>query len=172
MTRVRWKVRGVPLVSKQTKALLQYIRTLRNSGAHSGGQESDEDNFRQTAAIMAISATSFGLGRRWLCAGLYFAAGSSSFFTEVLRGKIRRFGGSDPGVKGPLGIESSAVARMEADAAVACFGSVSVQQGCTQEIGGTRKKIPRGQRKAARIDRITIGLGQATYPGGRAIQDE
>jgi len=58
MSRVRWKVRGVPLVSRQTKALLQYIRTLRNSGAHSGGQESDEDNFRQTAAIIARSANS------------------------------------------------------------------------------------------------------------------
>ncbi len=58
MSRVRWKVRGAPLVSKQTKALLQYIRTLRNSGAHSGGQESDEDNFRQTAAIIARSANS------------------------------------------------------------------------------------------------------------------
>ncbi len=36
MSRVKWKATGVPLITKDTKALLHYLRTLRNEGAHSG----------------------------------------------------------------------------------------------------------------------------------------
>lgn len=36
MSRVKWKVTGIPLITKDTKALLHYLRTLRNEGAHSG----------------------------------------------------------------------------------------------------------------------------------------
>jgi hypothetical protein len=56
MSKVRWKVKGTPLISKETKTLLQYIRTVRNSGAHLGGQGSETENSRQTASIIARTA--------------------------------------------------------------------------------------------------------------------
>jgi hypothetical protein len=56
MSRVRWKVKRTPLISKETRTLLQYIRTVRNSGAHVGQQPETEDA-RQTASIIARSAS-------------------------------------------------------------------------------------------------------------------
>lgn len=56
MSQVRWKVKGTPLITKETRTLLQYIRTVRNSGAHSTHQEAESENFRQTASIIARSA--------------------------------------------------------------------------------------------------------------------
>lgn len=56
MSQIRWKVRGTHFLTKETKMLLEYIRTVRNSGAHSGGQHSDSESFRQTASIIARSA--------------------------------------------------------------------------------------------------------------------
>jgi hypothetical protein len=38
MYRLQWKVSGHRLISKETMALLQYLRTLRNAGAHSSPQ--------------------------------------------------------------------------------------------------------------------------------------
>jgi hypothetical protein len=38
MYRLHWKVSGRRLIPKETMALLQYLRTLRNAGAHSGPQ--------------------------------------------------------------------------------------------------------------------------------------
>lgn len=56
MSKVHWKVRGTPLISRQTKTLLQYVRTVRNSGAHSGQTEVEMEDFRGTASIIARSA--------------------------------------------------------------------------------------------------------------------
>jgi len=56
MSRVRWKIKGTPLIARETKTLLQYIRTVRNSGAHSGRQDIETENLRETASIIARSA--------------------------------------------------------------------------------------------------------------------
>lgn len=56
MSQVRWKVRGTHLLSKEMKALLEYVRTVRNSGAHSGRDEAEPENLRETASIIARSA--------------------------------------------------------------------------------------------------------------------
>jgi len=56
MSRVRWKVKGTPLITKEMKTLLQYVRTVRNNGAHSGRQGTETENLRQTASIIARSA--------------------------------------------------------------------------------------------------------------------
>lgn len=56
MSRVRWKVKRTPLLTRETKTLLQYIRTVRNSGAHSG-QRTDTEDARETASIIARSAS-------------------------------------------------------------------------------------------------------------------
>lgn len=56
MSKVHWKVRGTTLISRQTKTLLQYVRTIRNSGAHSGQTEGKMEDFRGTASIIARSA--------------------------------------------------------------------------------------------------------------------
>jgi hypothetical protein len=56
MSRVCWKVKGTPLITKETKTLLQHIRTVRNSGAHSGRQDTETENLRDTASMIARSA--------------------------------------------------------------------------------------------------------------------
>jgi hypothetical protein len=56
MAQVRWKVKNEPLLTKETKSLLEYIRTVRNGGAHSGRSDADTTDFRQKAAIIARSA--------------------------------------------------------------------------------------------------------------------
>lgn len=56
MARVRWKAKDEPLLTKETKSLLEYIRTVRNGGAHSGRSDADTTDYRQKAAIIARSA--------------------------------------------------------------------------------------------------------------------
>jgi hypothetical protein len=56
MARVRWKAKNEPLLTKEAKSLLGYIRTVRNGGAHSGRSDADTTDFRQKAAIIARSA--------------------------------------------------------------------------------------------------------------------
>jgi len=56
MSGVCWEEKGTPVLTKETKTLLQYIRTVRNSGAHSGRQETETENLRRTASIIARSA--------------------------------------------------------------------------------------------------------------------
>ena len=56
MSRIRWKVKRTLLISKETRTLLQYIRTVRNSGAHRGDQETESENLRHTASIIARTA--------------------------------------------------------------------------------------------------------------------
>lgn len=56
MARVRWKAKDEPLLTKEAKSLLEYIRTLRNGGAHSGRADADTTDFRQKSAIIARSA--------------------------------------------------------------------------------------------------------------------
>jgi hypothetical protein len=56
MSRIRWKVKRTPLISKETRTLLQYIRTVRNSGAHRGEQDTETENLRHTASIIARTA--------------------------------------------------------------------------------------------------------------------
>jgi hypothetical protein len=56
MSQVRWKVRGTHFLTKETKSLLEYVRTVRNSGAHSGRQDAETKNLRHTASIISRSA--------------------------------------------------------------------------------------------------------------------
>jgi hypothetical protein len=56
MAQVRWKVKGTPLLTKETKMLLEYVRTVRNSGAHAGSSDLETENLRHTASIIARSA--------------------------------------------------------------------------------------------------------------------
>jgi hypothetical protein len=54
MYRIRWKVRGTRLISAETRALLQFLRTLRNAGAHAVIQGSRSiSNPRETAIVVA-----------------------------------------------------------------------------------------------------------------------
>jgi hypothetical protein len=54
---LRWKVRGEPLMAKQTKALLHYLRTVRNSQAHPTLSRKRFDNARDTARLVAITGS-------------------------------------------------------------------------------------------------------------------
>jgi len=65
MSQVRWKVTGAHLLSKETKTLLEYVRTVRNSGAHSGREDKETENLRETASIIVRSAQ-----RLWTSAAL------------------------------------------------------------------------------------------------------
>jgi len=56
LSRVRWKVRNEPLVSKQTKALLHYLRTSRNSGAHPSPIGFGNHSSRDAALLVAKTA--------------------------------------------------------------------------------------------------------------------
>ena len=56
MARVRWKVKGTALITKETRTLLQYVRTVRNSGAHVGTQDEGTEQLRRTASIIAHAA--------------------------------------------------------------------------------------------------------------------
>jgi hypothetical protein len=55
MSRIRWKTSGTPLVARDTKALLHFLRVTRNSGAHSGGGLGTQE-FRETAIVVANTA--------------------------------------------------------------------------------------------------------------------
>lgn len=56
MCQVRWKTKGTPLIAPETKALLHYIRALRNSGAHPSGKSRPPANPRETATVIAETA--------------------------------------------------------------------------------------------------------------------
>jgi hypothetical protein len=56
MARVRWKAKNEPLLTKETKSLLEYIRTVRNGDAHVVRSDTDTTDFRQKASIIARSA--------------------------------------------------------------------------------------------------------------------
>lgn len=57
LSKVRWKKTGERLISRDTRVLLQYIRTLRNNAAHPelGGARAGFTS-RQTAALIADAA--------------------------------------------------------------------------------------------------------------------
>jgi hypothetical protein len=61
MSRVKWKVRNELLISRDTKALLHYIRTVRNRGAHTGHRGSDAEGLREKAGVIAKCA-----GQLWI----------------------------------------------------------------------------------------------------------
>jgi hypothetical protein len=55
--RVRWKASGKRLISSQTRGLLQYLRTVRNTHAHaSSGSTLAESDPRETAIILSRTA--------------------------------------------------------------------------------------------------------------------
>jgi hypothetical protein len=57
MSRIRWKANGTRLVGPETNALLHYLRTIRNSGAHSArGGKGRPVGPRQTASLVAETA--------------------------------------------------------------------------------------------------------------------
>lgn len=57
MYRVSWKKTGRRLISAQNRALLHYLRTLRNSGAHGSGHGTVSTiNPRETAIVIASAA--------------------------------------------------------------------------------------------------------------------
>jgi hypothetical protein len=47
LSRVRWKTRKVPLIAAETKALLHYLRSFRNRGAHKGQDGSEVEGARE-----------------------------------------------------------------------------------------------------------------------------
>lgn len=55
--RARWKKGGTRLIDQPTKALLDYIRTIRNSHAHPKSTH-DEPNYREQATLIASKANS------------------------------------------------------------------------------------------------------------------
>jgi len=57
VSRVRWKVQGTPLISRETKVLLHYLRTVRNGGAHASQQKQARHSVRETASVVANTAT-------------------------------------------------------------------------------------------------------------------
>ena len=56
LSRVRWKTRKAPLIAPETKALLHYLRSLRNRGAHKGHEPSDVEGAREKACVIAKTA--------------------------------------------------------------------------------------------------------------------
>jgi hypothetical protein len=55
--RIRWKFSGERLISPETRALLHFLRTLRNSGAHApAGERTPTFNPRETATLVATVA--------------------------------------------------------------------------------------------------------------------
>jgi hypothetical protein len=54
--RVRWKTRSVSLISPDAKALLHYLRTLRNRGAHKEHDRSEDEGIREKACLVAKTA--------------------------------------------------------------------------------------------------------------------
>lgn len=57
MARLRWKASGEPVLGKTDKALLQYIRTTRNVGAHRSGKDADGSSCRHTAEVIARASS-------------------------------------------------------------------------------------------------------------------
>ena len=56
MYQIRWKTKKTRLITPETKALLHYLRTLRNSAAHSSRVRRTVANPRATAAVVAQTA--------------------------------------------------------------------------------------------------------------------
>ena len=56
MSRIRWKTRGTPLFPRDIKALLHYLRTIRNSGVHPGLSVQTSEDCRKTATVVANTA--------------------------------------------------------------------------------------------------------------------
>ena len=56
MYQLRWKTRRTRLISPETKALLHYLRALRNSGAHPAAEARAVVNLREKAVLVAETA--------------------------------------------------------------------------------------------------------------------
>lgn len=56
LSQVRWQVKGVPLISKETKNLLHFLRAIRNSRAHPQVHISSAQTARDTAEVVAREA--------------------------------------------------------------------------------------------------------------------
>lgn len=56
MYRVRWKTTGMPLISQETRALLHYLRTLRNGGAHPKNDAKPNSGARELAIVISAAA--------------------------------------------------------------------------------------------------------------------
>jgi hypothetical protein len=56
MYQIRWKTKGIRLLTPETKALLHYLRTLRNSTAHASLVKKPIAGPRETAAVVAQTA--------------------------------------------------------------------------------------------------------------------
>src|ERR1700733_2619259 len=57
MYQLRWKLKRTRLISPETRALLHYLRTLRNSGAHPATGAAPEVNVREKALLLAETAS-------------------------------------------------------------------------------------------------------------------
>jgi hypothetical protein len=56
MYQLRWKTKGTRLISPEAKALLHYLRTLRNNGAHPVAGSRSAVNLREKAVLVAETA--------------------------------------------------------------------------------------------------------------------
>ena len=56
MYRVKWKTTGVPLISKETRALLHYLRTMRNGSAHPKDEANPNPGARELALVISQTA--------------------------------------------------------------------------------------------------------------------
>jgi hypothetical protein len=56
MYHVKWKTTGVRLISQETRALLHYLRTLRNAGAHPTHDTKQNPTARETAVVVSETA--------------------------------------------------------------------------------------------------------------------
>jgi hypothetical protein len=56
MYQLHWKTKRTRLISAETKALLHYLRALRNSGAHPGDGARSAVNLREKAVLVAETA--------------------------------------------------------------------------------------------------------------------
>jgi hypothetical protein len=56
MHQIKWKTTGVRLISQETRALLHYLRTLRNGGAHPTRDARPNITARETAVVVSETA--------------------------------------------------------------------------------------------------------------------
>jgi hypothetical protein len=56
LSRVNWKVRQTPLIAKDVKHLLHFLRELRNRGAHKGETAASIEGAREKATVVASTA--------------------------------------------------------------------------------------------------------------------
>lgn len=56
MYRVKWKRTGLPLISKETRALLHYLRTVRNGSAHPADDAKPNLGARELALVISQTA--------------------------------------------------------------------------------------------------------------------